>query len=585
MLAVRAATGGAAQVAPKDEQEYQGGGPVDREHFKHLQMRETASRRGLKAGIDADDARSRRVEAKIELRKVKKDDVLSKRRNFAAVEHASTLADDLGQSAAPMVADIPVLARDILEYVRNGCRNDQTATTLQTIIKLRKLLSIPDGPPIDEVLSAGLAPAFVELLTQPSCGVSLLEEDQRTIHVLTFEAAWCLTNLASGTTSHCRAVIDAGAIPPLLGLLSSPSVDAREQAVWCISNIAGDCAAYRDALLSCGAMPRVIEMIERTAVAGQLTPLRNATWALSNLVRGKPAPSRDHVLPALPTLAKLLHLDDAELSADTVWALAYIAEADSAFINSIVEAGCVPRMLHHLEFSVQNVQVPALRALSNMLTGSDESTQAVLDGGFMRIVHPFVTAERTRTRKEACWALSNIAAGTPLQVDALMSSPLLVAVVDRLGTDEYDVKKEALWTVVNILHAYKTEPSIRNATRASALAQVGVIAPLVKMLEVADVSVLQLALEACANLLASGAELMRGKSDNPFVVPFDEAEGIEKLEALQEHENATIYDKAVAILEEFFGEDGAEDESLLPNASDGAFTFHGLNSPASAFVF
>jgi hypothetical protein len=550
-------------------------------------MRDAASRRGLKAGIDADDARSRRAEVKIELRKAKKDDVLSKRRNFAAVEHASMLEDDdlyLGQSTIPTAADIPMLARDILAYVRDGCRNDQTATALQTIIKLRKLLSIPDGPPIAEVLSAGLAPVFVELLTQPSCGVSLAEEEQRTMHILTFEAAWCLTNIASGTTSHCRAIIDAGAVPPLLGLLSSPSVDAREQAVWCISNIAGDCAAFRDVLLNSGAMSRVLEMIETTAVAGQLAPLRNATWALSNLVRGKPVPAHDHVLPALPTLAKLLHLDDADLLADTAWAVAYIAEANSAFIDSIVNAGCVPRMLHHLEFSVQNVQVPTLRALSNMLTGSDESTQAVLDGGFMRIVHPFVNNERTRTRKEACWAVSNIAAGTPLQIDALMSSPLVAAVVDRLGTDEYDVKKEALWTVANILHAYKTEPSIRNAARASALAQAGVIAPLVKMLEVSDVSILKLALEACANLLASGSELMRGKSTNPLVIPFDEAEGIEKLEALQEHENAAIYDKAVAILEEFFGEDGAEDENLLPNVSDGAFTFHGLNSPASAFT-
>lgn len=435
------------------------------------------------------------------------------------------------------------------------------------------------------MLSAGLAPAFVELLTQPSCGVSLAEEEQRTVHILTFEAAWCLTNIASGTTGHCRAIIDAGAVPPLLGLLSSPSVDAREQAVWCISNIAGDCAAYRDALLKCGAMARVLEMIESTAVAGQLAPLRNATWALSNLVRGKPSPSRNHVLPALPILAKLLHLDDPELLADTTWALAYIAEAENGFIDAIVAAGCVPRMLHHLEFGVENVQVPALRALSNVLTGSDESTQAVLDGGFMRVVLPFVTAARSRTRKEACWALSNIAAGTALQVDGLMSSPLIAAVIDKLGTDEYDVKKEALWTVANILHAYKTEPSFQNATRASALARAGVIGPLVKMLEVSDVSVLRLALDACANLLASGHEMMRGKGSNPFMVPFDEAEGLDKLEALQEHENANIYDKAVGILETFFGEDDMEDENLLPNTADGAFTFHGLNSPVPAFSF
>jgi len=139
--------------------------------------------------------------------------------------------------------------------------------------------------------------------------------------------------------------------------------------------------------------------------------------------------------------------------------------------------------------------------------------------------------------------------------------------------------------LANILHAYKAEPSLRTATRISSLVQAGMMGPLVKMLEVNDVSILKLALEACANMLAAGGELAHGKTSNLFVVSFDEVEGIEKLEALQEHENASIYDKAVAILEAHFGEDDAEDENILPNASDNAFTFNGICSPASAFVF
>ena len=35
-------------------------------------------------------------------------------------------------------------------------------------------------------------------------------------------------------------------------------------------------------------------------------PLRNATWALSNLVRGKPSPAREAVEPALPVMHKLV---------------------------------------------------------------------------------------------------------------------------------------------------------------------------------------------------------------------------------------------------------------------------------------
>ena len=109
-----------------------------------------------------------------------------------------------------------------LDTIVQKARSSDPATQLAAVQAARKLLSSDRNPPIDALINSGILPVLVNCLAvndNPS---------------LQFEAAWALTNIASGTSQQTQAVVEANAVPLFLQLLRSPQQNVCEQAVWAL---------------------------------------------------------------------------------------------------------------------------------------------------------------------------------------------------------------------------------------------------------------------------------------------------------------------------------------------------------------
>jgi HEAT repeat protein len=466
----------------------------------------------------------------------------------------------------PRPADIAQLLADLPTHIANFYSTD-LAVVHEAALRVRDLMAVDKNPPTDELIAHNVIPALMHALNLPKADIQ-------------FEAAWSLTNIASGKPEHTRAVVDGGAIPVLVRLLGSEALNVREQSVWALGNIAGDNAAYRDTILELGALDTLLGICH---MRGKIGMLRNATWSLSNLCRGHPAPNFAVVSRALPTLRCMVNFYDHDVVADACWALTYLTDSNAigdeetaqVQIQAIIEGGIVPRVVELL--SIENIFVvtPALRVVGNLATGSDLQTDMLLQCQILPALLQLMNSPRRGIRKEACWTVSNITAGPVEQIDQVMQANIFPTLIQFLRCKEYDVRKEATWAITNAI-ASRHEPVIRY------LVNYAVIAPLAELLDPStpEPRVLSAILDALNLILTLGAsdvavqrQAGRESVANAYAEHLEHCDRVGVIADLQRHADPHVASLAHSIIDSFYRDDDEDAVTAAAAAASGGFNF------------
>eukprot|EP00184_Porphyridium_aerugineum_P004662 CAMPEP_0184697814 /NCGR_PEP_ID=MMETSP0313-20130426/4643_1 /TAXON_ID=2792 /ORGANISM="Porphyridium aerugineum, Strain SAG 1380-2" /LENGTH=590 /DNA_ID=CAMNT_0027156651 /DNA_START=161 /DNA_END=1933 /DNA_ORIENTATION=+ len=585
-----------------------------------MQSRQDLRKKGFKKAIDPEEARRKREDQSVNIRKVKTYENLMKKRrellqdnvggtasnsqenseNHAAMSASSSMGMGMEADGAPSLnqagaristnasssqaqggniqggfRDAAPAPEDLINsdfraripVLVEGVMSEEPQSNLTCTQEFRKALSVQQNPPIDVVIALGVVPRLVQFLKRDN-------EPQ-----LQFEAAWALTNIASGTSAHTTTVMEHGAVPLLVRLLSSPVDDVREQAAWALGNIAGDSPRCRDIVLDNNVMSPLLAQITSES---SVSLLRNATWALSNMCRGKPHPAFDQVQAALPVLAHLLYSIDTEVITDATWALSYLSDGSNEQIQAVIESGVTRRLVELLTSNNVALQTPALRTIGNIVTGDDLQTQVVINCNVLPCLVGLLNSPKKSIRKEACWTISNVTAGNKEQIQAVINAGLVPPLVNLLTHGEFDVKKEATWALSNATSGGDPKQLLY-------LVQCGVIPPLCSLLDAQDAKVIKVALEGLENILKVGEnERQAHAADvNELAMLVESCGGLDKIEQLQTHQTNEIYEKAVKLLEVYFHADEQVLDGVAPEVSGSQFAFGVSQShfPTEGFNF
>jgi importin subunit alpha-6/7 len=432
--------------------------------------------------------------------------------------------------------ELPAVARVVMGL--------ETDIQMHCTTQLENLLCRSKYQPTQQIIDTGALPSIVRFLTR---------HDNPSLQVTAAGILICILF----HDVHDHLVVEAGAIPALVPLLTSDNANVREEAIAALGSI----ACYppsRALILQAGALPPLLQEVR--AISNPRT-LGSGSIALAQLGYWSQEPSIEQ-LPAVESITS--KLSQLLLSTENaVWMCACTALEGFGFgaseetIQAVVESRVCRRLMDYLEDPNQTAAWAAC-VLGNIHTNNDLHNQLVADNIEVSRFLGLLSSPSATFRKHACFALSKIVTGNKRLIQAVVDKYILRSLIDLLADSELAVRKQAVSAVASLMVG-------ANATQVQALVRRGCVRPWCNLLTMNDSETVGIVLKGLENILSKG-EATRQEGLNEIVKHVREAGGIDLIRGLQERPDSDIQSQATHLLITYF--DGSREQEVKQDRVD-----------------
>ncbi len=173
-----------------------------------------------------------------------------------------------------------------------------------------------------------------------------------------------------GTSDHLRSVIEAGAVPIMIRVLSSTNEDIRSLAAKSLGNLACVDVEYVQGIL---VLPALIQATQNST---NIDLIRNVTYAIWNLFSYKELLGIEVVRSVLPFLNQLLYSQDCQTLLDACETFYSIAKGNDEYLRAILalEKLMLPQLIELLSNAPTDVIKGALRLIACLSNGTTTDT-------------------------------------------------------------------------------------------------------------------------------------------------------------------------------------------------------------------